>query len=115
MHFPWFFRKYVRGISRKELMYDEGARILTVEEAVRKMTSLPAQKLGLWDRGLIRLGCWADIVLFDLERIADKATYLEPYQYPEGIEYVIVNGEVVIEKGRHTGRLPGKVLKHNVE
>ena len=113
--FPMVFRKYVRGISRKELMYDEGARILTVEEAVRKMTSLPAQKLGLWDRGLIRLGCWADVVLFDLERIADRATYLEPYQYPEGIEYVIVNGEVVIEKGRHTGRLPGKVLKHNVE
>lgn len=96
-------------------MYDEGARILTVEEAVRKMTSFPAQRLGLWDRGLIRPGYWADIVVFDLERITDKATYLEPYQYPEGIEYVIVNGEVVVDRGRHTGRLPGRVLRHNVD
>jgi len=93
-------------------MDDSGAKVLRLEEAIRKMTSLPAQKLGLFDRGIIRPGFWADIVIFDLEKISDKATYLEPYQYPSGIEYVIVNGEVVIEHGEHTDRRPGRVLRH---
>jgi len=110
--FPMVIRKYVKGISREELMDDSGAKVLRLEEAIRKMTSLPAQKLGLFDRGIIRPGFWADIVIFDLEKISDKATYLEPYQYPSGIEYVIVNGEVVIEHGEHTDRRPGRVLRH---
>ena len=76
------------------------------------MTSFPAQKLGLRDRGLILEGMWADIVVFDPAKIIDKATYQNPHQYPEGIEYVIVNGKVVIEKGEHTGVLPGKTLRH---
>jgi len=86
---------------------------LTLEEAVRKMTSLPARKVGLVDRGSIREGMWADVVIFDPEKIADKATYADPHQYPLGVEYVLVNGEVVVENGEHSGLLPGKVLRKN--
>jgi len=110
--FPMVFRKYVRGESRKELIYDEGAKLLTLEEAVMKMTSVTAKKLGLEDRGLLKGGMRADIVILDPKRVADRATYLDPYQYPEGIEYVIVNGELVIDEREHTGSLPGMVLRH---
>ena len=75
------------------------------------MSSFPAQKLGLKDRGLLMPGMWADIVIFDPSKIIDKATYQDPHQYPEGIEYVIVNGEIVVNKGKHTGKLPGKILR----
>ena len=87
-------------------------QIISLEEAIRKMTSLPAISVDLFDRGLLKEGFWADIVLFDPERIIDTATYANPHQYPKGIEYVIVNGEIVIEKGNHTEKLPGKVLRH---
>ena len=110
--FPMIFRKYVRGESRPDLVYDEGSAILSVEEAVRKMTSLPAGKLGIPDQGLIKTGCWADIVVFDPGTISDTATYLDPYRYPTGIEHVIVNGVPVITNGEHTGKLPGKALRH---
>jgi len=109
--FPLVYRKYVRGETRPELPEEKGASILSLEEAVRKMTSMPADRLGLFDRGLLRVGMWADLVVFDPERIEDKATYNDPHQYPEGISYVIINGEVVVEKGRHTGALPGRVLR----
>ncbi len=91
--------------------YSRERRVLTLEEAVRKMTSAPATRLRLLNRGLIREGFIADIVVFDPKKIIDKATFLDPHQYAEGIEYVLVNGEVVIEKGRHTEAKPGKVLK----
>jgi N-acyl-D-amino-acid deacylase len=110
--FPMIFRKYVRGESRPELAYDEGEKILSLEEAVRKMTSAPARKLGIEDRGLIKKESRADLVVFDLDKIADTATFLEPYQYPVGIEHVLVNGIPVISSGEHTGALPGKILKH---
>jgi len=110
--FPMVIRKYVRGESRKELVYDEGARLLTLEEAVMKMTSVAAKKLGLKDRGILKEGMCADIVVLDPERVKDRATYLDPYQFPEGIEYVIVNGEIVVDEGEHTGALPGTVLRH---
>jgi len=110
--FPMVLRKYVRGESRKELFYDEGAKILTLEEAVMKMTSVAAKKLGLRERGLLREGMHADIVVLNPERVSDKATYLDPYRYPEGIEYVIVNGELVIDGKEHTESLPGVVLRH---
>jgi len=84
--------------------------LLSWEEAVRKMAALPAQKLGLADRGLLEVGRKADIVLFDPNCVADQATFTQPYQYPKGIEYVLVNGQVVIEQGEHTGALPGRVL-----
>jgi N-acyl-D-amino-acid deacylase len=95
--------------------------VLTLQEAIRKMTSFPAQRLGLLDRGVLRPGAWADIVVFDLERIHDRATNLYPHtfpfenyphQYPEGIDYVIVNGQVVVEQAEHSGALSGQVLRH---
>ena len=97
--FPRILGRYVR----KE-------KLISLEEAVRKMTSLPAKKLGFKDRGGIKEGMAADIVIFDPKTVIDKATYMKPHQYPEGIEYVIVNGEIVVEGGKHTGNLPGKVL-----
>jgi N-acyl-D-aspartate/D-glutamate deacylase len=108
--FAALFRKCVRGESNPGLA-DEGVKLLTYEEAVRKATSLPAQRLGLDRRGLLREGFWADITVFDPENIRDMATYENPYQYPEGVEYVIVNGVVVINKMKHTGALPGKPLR----
>jgi N-acyl-D-aspartate/D-glutamate deacylase len=86
--------------------------LLSLEDAVRKMTSLNAAKLGLRDRGLLRGGNYADVTIFDPERVIDRATYTNPFQYSEGIEYVLVNGHVVIDKGKHTGARPGKALRH---
>jgi N-acyl-D-aspartate/D-glutamate deacylase len=91
--------------------YARRRNLLTLEEAVRKMTSLPAQKLKLRDRGLIREGFWADITVFDRGAVMDKATYSMPHRYPVGIEYVIVNGKMVIDHGKHTGALPGQALR----
>ncbi len=109
--FPMVFRKYVRGASRPELMYDEGAKVVSLEEAVMKMTSAPASRLRMGDRGLIEAGYWADIVVFDPDTMADTATYLNPYRYPVGVEHVFVNGVQVIRDGDHTGALPGKTLR----
>jgi N-acyl-D-amino-acid deacylase len=81
-----------------------------LEEAVRKMTSLTASYFNLQGRGLIREGNWADIVLFNPDTVIDKATFVQPQQYPEGIPYVMVNGNWVIKQGEHTGALPGKVI-----
>jgi N-acyl-D-aspartate/D-glutamate deacylase len=85
--------------------------LLRLEEAVRKMTSQNALKLGLYDRGLLRPGNFADITLFDPDRVVDRATYTKPFQYSEGIVYVIVNGRVVLDQGQHTGARPGRALK----
>ncbi len=97
--FPRFLRMYVRE-----------KKLVSLPVAIKKMTSMPAAKLGLKDRGAIKKGNFADIVVFDPLTIADKATYTEPEQYPVGIDYVIVNGKVVIDHGNHTGVLPGKIL-----
>jgi N-acyl-D-aspartate/D-glutamate deacylase len=86
--------------------------LLRLEDAVRKMTSQNAAKLGLHDRGLLRPGCYADLTLFDPERVIDGATYAEPFQYSEGIEYVVVNGQVVLDRGQPTGARPGRALRH---
>ena len=86
-------------------------RLLSLEEAVRKMTSYPAQRLGLQDRGLLRDGMKADIVVFDPATVRALATYDDPKQYPVGIECVVVNGEVVVDGGRHTGATPGRALR----
>ena len=101
--FPLVFRKYVRGETRTEEAKEVGKQILTLQEAVRKMTSFPAQKIGLRDRGLVREGMWADLTLLDPTTVEDRATYQAPHQYPEGIPYVLVNGQVVVERGEHTG------------
>jgi N-acyl-D-amino-acid deacylase len=87
-------------------------RRLSLEEAVRKMTSAPAARLGLRDRGLLREGYVADLVIFDPARVRSNATYDDPRQFPDGIEYVAVNGTLVVDGGRHTGALPGRALRH---
>jgi len=97
--FPRVLGKYVREEA-----------ILPLEEAVRKMTSAPANRLGLVDRGLIKEGMLADITLFNALTVKDKSTFDNPHQYPEGIDFVIVNGQVAVAKGEWTGLKAGKVL-----
>jgi N-acyl-D-amino-acid deacylase len=97
--FPRVLGRYVRE-----------EKVLSLEEAIKKMTSIAAGRFGLAGRGVIGEGSWADLVLFDAERVIDRATFTEPHQYPEGIPYVIVNGQVVIDQGQHSGALPGRVL-----
>jgi N-acyl-D-amino-acid deacylase len=98
--FPRVLRRYVK--ERK---------VLSLPEAIQKMTSIPAKRFSIENRGLIREGYFADLTLFDPERIQDRATFDHPLQYPEGIEYVLVNGEVVLDQGKRTKALPGKVIK----
>lgn len=93
--------------------YVHEEKVLSLPEAIRKMTYLPASNLGLKDRGLIREGMAADLVIFDAEKIIDKADYANPHQYPEGISHVIVNGQPVVMDGEHTGNKPGKALFRN--
>ena len=84
---------------------------LTLEEAVRRLTSLPASKFKISDRGALKPGYYADVTIFNPKTIADKGTGLEPRQYPVGVDYVLINGVLVVDKGKHTGKTPGKVLK----
>ncbi|HVA51456.1 MAG TPA: D-aminoacylase [Pirellulales bacterium] len=95
-------------------IYVRERNLLRLEDAVRKMTSLNAAKVGLRGRGLLAAGNFADITLFDADRVIDRSTYTEPFQYNEGIEYVVVNGQVVLERGRHTGVTPGRALRKDV-
>jgi N-acyl-D-amino-acid deacylase len=98
--FPRILRKYVREEKK-----------LTLEEAIRKFSALPAQRMRLADRGVLKQGMWADVVMFDPETVRDLATYDEPNRLSEGMAYVLVNGVAVIEDGKMTGALPGKVLR----
>jgi N-acyl-D-amino-acid deacylase len=101
--YPKILGKYVRE-----------EKVLTLEDAIRKMTSLPARFLGLQDRGIIKEGFWADLVAFDPDSVGCQATYENPNLFPKGIPYVLVNGELAIEEGKPTGALGGKVLRLNV-
>jgi len=92
----------------REMVIEQG--LLSLEDAVRKMTSLPAQRFGLQDRGLIRKGMAADIAVIDMNRVRDRSTYDDPCLQPEGIEYVILNGEMIVEKGSFLGNSAGKML-----
>ena len=92
--------------------YVRDRKILSSEEAIRKMTNLPASVLGLKDRGLIKEGYWADIVIFDANKIKDNSTWDDPHQYPSGIDLVMVNGNISLERGVASKRLYGKVLTH---
>ena len=98
--FPRILRKYVR--EEKEL---------ALEDAIRKFSALPAQRMRLTDRGVVKIGMWADIVVFDPATIKDVATFADPNQLSQGMEYVLVNGGLVIDQGKMTGELPGKVLR----
>jgi dihydroorotase/N-acyl-D-amino-acid deacylase len=92
-------------------VYVRERKLLALEEAVRKMTSLPAARLGLGDRGLVRPGMKADLVALDPELIRDRATFERPHQYAEGVALVVINGEVVLDDGRMTAARPGRVLR----
>lgn len=100
--FPRVLGKYVRE-----------ERLVPLVEMIKKMTSMPARKFGLTRRGVLQSGNFADLVVFDPDRIIDKATWSDPHQYPAGVEHVLVNGGVVIERGAHTGKLPGTILRKN--
>jgi N-acyl-D-amino-acid deacylase len=91
--------------------YAREKRVVTLEEAIRKMTSLPAQTFGLYKKGILRQGMDADLVVFDPDVIIDKSTFEDPMQPPEGIRWVIVNGEIALEEGKITGATSGKVLR----
>jgi N-acyl-D-amino-acid deacylase len=107
---PGTHARFYGTFPRKIRHYALDRGVLTVEDAVRSATALPAQILGLKDRGLLREGSVADVVVFDLENIRDTATFFEPHQYAQGIDYVLINGEFVVDGGRPTGALPGRVL-----
>jgi dihydroorotase/N-acyl-D-amino-acid deacylase len=98
--FPRILRKYVRE-----------EKVLTLPEAIRKFSALPAQRMRLTDRGVLKQGMWADVVVFDPDKIRDLATFENPNQLSIGMEYVLVNGVPVIAKGKMTNALPGKVLR----
>jgi N-acyl-D-amino-acid deacylase len=90
--------------------YVREKKLLGLEDAIRKMTSLPAQTFGFRDRGLIREGFAADLVIFDAQKVVDQATFKNPHQYAAGIHYVLVNGKMVVSEGKHTGARSGKIL-----
>ena len=103
---PRAYGNHARLIAR----YVRERKVLSLEEAIRKMTSWPATRMRLDSRGTIKEGNWADVVIFDFDKIQDRATYEKPLVSPVGIEQVLVNGQIVIENGKHTGARPGKVL-----
>jgi len=107
---PRFYGTFPRLIGR----YVREKKVLSLEEAVSKMTSLSARKLGLVDRGQIKAGAEADLVVFDYRRIIDKATYQDPHRFPEGIIHVLVNGKFVVRDGEQTDELPGRILRKTV-
>jgi len=98
--FPRILAKYVRE-----------EKVLTLEDAIRKFSALPAQRMRLTDRGVLKQGMWADVVIFDPATVRDRATFDNPNQLSEGMDYVLVNGVPVIDQGKMTGALPGKVLR----
>src|SRR4029079_7349523 len=91
--------------------YVREEKLLPLEEAVRKMTSLPASRMRLADRGVLRPGMRADLVAFDPETVRERSTYADPTHYSEGIPYVAVNGQLVVDEGKITKARPGKILK----
>jgi len=105
---PRSYGAFTRFLGRYVL--NEG--VMSLEDGIRRMSSYPAQKMGILDRGILRIGMFADVVIFDPEKIIDAATYDNPHQYSKGIEYVFVNGTMAVMNGKLTGNLSGKVLKH---
>ncbi|HKV54620.1 MAG TPA: D-aminoacylase [Candidatus Binataceae bacterium] len=91
--------------------YARDLGLMSIEEAIHRMTGMPARKFGLADRGVVRAGAFADLVIFDLAEFADVGTYADPCRYPQGVRYVFVNGRAVVSEGRHTGVRPGRALR----
>ena len=104
---PRAYGTYARILGQ----YVREERIMPLEAAVRKAASLPAQFLGIRDRGLLREGFFADLVIFDSETVIDRATFEKPHQYSSGIEYVLVNGKIAVDQGAITEERPGRVLR----
>src|SRR6185295_14439111 len=92
--------------------YVRERHLLRLEDAVRKMTSLNAAKIGLLERGLLESGLFADIAIFNDQTVSDHSTYEDPFEYSTGIEYVLVNGQIVLDRTAHTGTHPGHALRH---
>jgi N-acyl-D-aspartate/D-glutamate deacylase len=107
---PGTHARFYGTFPRKIHHYAIVRGVLSVEDAVRSMTSLPAQILGLRNRGMVREGFAADIAVLDLNSYIDKATFFEPHQYPDGVAYVMVNGELLVDNGELTWKLPGRVI-----
>ncbi len=103
---PRYYGTFPRVLGR----YVRELQVLALPEAVKKMTSMNADKLGIDDRGRLREGMWADIAIFDAKTVTDRATFETPHRYPAGIRYVVVNGDVTVEDERHTGALSGRVI-----
>ena len=99
--FPRLFGKYIRE-----------EKLLPLSRMIHKVTAVPAARFGFSRRGLVKRGFFADLAVFDFDKIQDKATYQNPHQYPKGISYVLVNGNIVIKEETHTGKLPGKILRN---
>lgn len=109
---PPVHARYYGTYPRKIAHYAKKTGVISVEHAIRSSTSLPAQFMGFKDRGMIKEGYAADIVIFDLEEIEDKATFVNPHQYPAGIEQVLIGGEFMVKDGELTENLPGRVIKN---
>ncbi|MFN8517256.1 MAG: amidohydrolase family protein [Chloroflexia bacterium] len=105
---PRSYGTYTRVLGK----YVRDERVLTLEDAVRKMSSAVADRLGLRDRGLLRTGCYADVVIFDPATIADRATFADSHQLSVGVRDVRVNGTRVLRDGSHTGATPGRAVRH---
>lgn len=103
---PRYYGTFPRVLGR----YVREEKLISLEDAVRKMTSANAAKIRIFDRGLLRAGQWGDVTVFNPDTIIDRATFEKPHQYAEGVEYVIVNGKIVLEKNKHTGARPGAIL-----
>jgi len=103
---PRYYGTFPRVLGR----YARDLKVITLPEAVKKMTSMNADKLGIVDRGRLKEGFAADVTIFDQDRVIDRATFEQPHQFPVGIEYVIVNGVVTVDNERHTGALAGQVI-----
>jgi len=106
---PRYYGTFPRALAE----YVRKEKVVPLETMIRKMTGFPAERFNLKQRGLVKPGYLADLVLFDYEKIQDKATWSDPHHYPEGIPYVLVNGKLVVDEGQITGQLPGKILRND--
>ena len=103
------------SFARLLAKYVRQEQVLSLEEAVRRMTSLPASILAINRRGMLRQGYFADIAIFDPQRIQDHATFEDPHQLATGMHYVFVNGTMVLDQGDHTGAMPGRVVRRSTQ